>query len=107
MVRHDADAEDVTQDVLLRAFERLPQQRSVDLQPWLYRITVNRCYDVLRAASRRPDGDGDGAAETPAGVDTYAQSELVQLFERSLDALTDRQRAAMLLKDVDGLSLPR
>ncbi len=40
MVRHGPDAEDITQDVLIRAFERLPHDREVLLRPWLYRLTL-------------------------------------------------------------------
>jgi len=53
VVRHAPDAEDITQDVLIRAYERLPRDREVLLRPWLYRLTLNRCYDHLRAAARR------------------------------------------------------
>jgi RNA polymerase sigma-70 factor (ECF subfamily) len=104
MVRSGEDAEDITQDVLLRAYERLPRGRDVNLQPWLYRITVNRCYDVMRASARCPNGGGV-PDETATRVDTFAQAELSRLMESALDALTPRQRAAMLLKDVHGLSL--
>ena len=54
MVHRREDAEDITHDVLIRAYERLPRDREVRLRPWLYRITLNRCYDHLRT--------------TPAGV---------------------------------------
>lgn len=105
MVGNRQDAEDITHDVLLRAFEHLPRDRAVKLRPWLYRITINRCYDLLRAAARRPTPDTGLATELPARIDTFAQAELGHLLERSLAALTPRQRAAMLLKDVHGLSL--
>ncbi|MGO8682984.1 MAG: RNA polymerase sigma factor [Thermoleophilia bacterium] len=92
MVGNSQDAEDVTQDVLLRAFEHLPRDRSVNLRPWLYRITINRCYDLLRTTARRPAPDTGLATEVPARIDTFAQAELEHLFERSLAALTPRQR---------------
>jgi RNA polymerase sigma-70 factor (ECF subfamily) len=105
MVGNSQDAEDITHDVLLRAFEHLPRDRAVKLRPWLYRVTINRCYDLLRTAARRPNPDTGLASEVPARIDTFAQAELGHLLERSLAALTPRQRAAMLLKDVHGLSL--
>ncbi len=104
VVRHGPDAEDITQDVLIRAFERLPQDREVLLRPWLYRITLNRCYDHLRGSSRRPLPVAEGA-DAPSSVDPYEQSELQQLLEAAIGDLTRRQRAALLLKDVHGLSL--
>ena len=104
VVRHGPDAEDITQDVLLRAFERLPRDREVLLRPWLYRLTLNRCYDYLRSSARRPlpvAASGDG----PSPLDPYEQSELQRLLEATIGDLTRRQRAALLLKDVHGLSL--
>ncbi len=117
MVRHTSDAEDITQDVLIRAFERLPRERRVLLRPWLYRLTLNRCYDHFRAAARRqPAADraghmrrreslGPAEGEPVSPLDLFEQAELSRLFEATLDDLTRRQRAALLLKDVHGLSL--
>jgi len=104
VVRHAPDAEDITQDVLLRAYERLPQDRDVVLRPWLYRLTLNRCYDYLRTAARRPSPVAPGR-EAPSPWDPYDQSELQRLLEDTIADLTRRQRAALLLKDVHGLSL--
>ena len=117
MVRHTSDAEDITQDVLIRAFERLPRERRVLLRPWLYRLTLNRCYDHFRAAARRQpasdragrmrrrDSLGPADAEPVSPLDLFEQAELSRLFEATLNDLTRRQRAALLLKDVHGLSL--
>ena len=104
VVRHAPDAEDITQDVLLRAFERLPKDREVLLRPWLYRLTLNRCYDYLRVSARRPPPASPGH-EAVSPHDPYEQSELQGLLEAAIGDLTRRQQAALLLKDVHGLSL--
>jgi RNA polymerase sigma factor (sigma-70 family) len=104
VVRHAPDAEDITQDVLIRAFERLPRDREVCLRPWLYRLTLNRCYDYLRGSARRPLVVAPGR-EVVSPHDLFEQSELQGLLEASIGDLTPRQRAALLLKDVHGLSL--
>ena len=104
VVRHAPDAEDITQDVLLRAFERLPKDREVLLRPWLYRLTLNRCYDYLRVSARRPPPASPGH-EVVSPHDPYEQSELQGLLEAAIGDLTRRQQAALLLKDVHGLSL--
>ena len=104
VVRHAPDAEDITQDVLIRAFERLPRDRDVLLRPWLYRLTLNRCYDYLRGSARRPLPVATGT-DLPSPQDPYEQSELQGLLEAAIGDLTRRQRAALLLKDVHGLSL--
>ena len=88
----------------MRAFERLPRDREVLLRPWLYRLTLNRCYDYLRGAARRPLPVAT-SDDAPAPQDPYDQSELQRLLEAAIGDLTRRQRAALLLKDVHGLSL--
>ena len=103
MVRHAPDAEDITQDVLLRAFERLPKDREVMLRPWLYRLTLNRCYDYIRVSAKRPLAPPGHDVVSPH--DLYEQSELQGLLEAAIGDLTRRQQAALLLKDVHGLSL--
>jgi hypothetical protein len=75
----------------------------VILRPWLYRLTLNRCYNHLRWSARRPLAGREH--DQPSPHDPYEQSELQALLETSLGDLTRRQRAAILLKDVHGLSL--
>ena len=49
-----ADAEDAAQDVFLRLYESPPHlNSSTKLSTWLYRVTVNRCLDLLRKKPRR------------------------------------------------------
>ena len=105
MVHQRQDAEDITHDVLIRAYERLPRDREVRLRPWLYRMTLNRCYDHLRAAARRRPVDPERHdCDVAAPGDPFEQAELGALFERTLETMTTRQQAALLLKDVHGFS---
>ncbi len=105
MVHHRQDAEDITHDVLIRAYERLPRDREVRLRPWLYRMTLNRCYDHLRAAARRRPADPERRdCDVAAPGDPFEQAELGALFERTLETMSTRQQAALLLKDVHGFS---
>jgi hypothetical protein len=77
VVRHGPDAEDITQDVLIRAFERLPRDREVLLRPWLYRLTLNRCYDHLGGTAgsgqRSATGPGGRARRSCAGTSTVSR----------------------------------
>jgi RNA polymerase sigma factor (sigma-70 family) len=105
MVHQRQDAEDITHDVLIRAYERLPRDREVRLRPWLYRMTLNRCYDHLRAAARRRPVDPERHdCDVAAPGDPFEQAELSALFERTLGTMSTRQQAALLLKDVHGFS---
>ena len=98
------DARDVAQEVFLKAYRQLPSQSGeLRLRPWVYRVTVNACYDHMRACRRRPlPGDADvELREEP--VDQVEQAELARLFRDSLRTLPPRQQIALLLKDVHGL----
>ena len=104
MVRRGEDAEDITQDVLIRAFEHVPREREVMLRPWLYRLTVNRCCDHLRAAARRGHDDRHDSDALVDAADPFERAAQGRLLEAALRGLTKRQRAALLLKDVHGLT---
>ncbi|WP_324189007.1 RNA polymerase sigma factor [Nocardia farcinica] len=108
MLGDRADAEDAVQEVFLGAWRRLSQlQDSAAFVGWLYRMTTNRCLNVIRA--RRPIADVDpDTAESPrtdTRPDHAAQvnSQLAAL-NQALQRLTPEQRACWLLREVDGLS---
>jgi len=104
ILQHREDARDVAQEVFLKAYRQLPNQRGdLRLRPWVYRVTVNACYDHMRSCRRRPlPGDSDvELREEP--VDQVEQAELARLFRDSLRTLPPRQQIALLLKDVHGL----
>jgi RNA polymerase sigma-70 factor (ECF subfamily) len=104
------DAEDVSQDTLLRAwrsFERFQGRSSVET--WLYRIATNACLDELEKRPRRivepyPDerlDDADTSIADPAA--RYAQREGMELaFLTAIQRLPGRQRAVLILRDVLG-----
>jgi RNA polymerase sigma-70 factor, ECF subfamily len=102
LVGNREDARDISQDVLLKAFERLGKPGELHRRAWLYRVTVNACYDHLRTQRRRPRSDGE-APELVSPVDGYEQAELLRAVEAALRGLPPAQRAALLLREVHGL----
>jgi RNA polymerase sigma factor (sigma-70 family) len=103
---HD-DAEDIVQDVFAAAHRALlADERQIDLRPWLYRVTRNRCIDILRRAHH---GDVE-LAEThqhDARSDPFARvtrRETLQTLVVDIAGLPERQRAALLAREVDGAS---
>src|SRR5512143_4070400 len=48
------EAEDVTQDAFIRAFQRMDQFRGESFRAWLLKIVTNACYDALRHSRRHP-----------------------------------------------------
>jgi RNA polymerase sigma-70 factor (ECF subfamily) len=93
------EAKDVTQEVFLKALENPPAATDdVRLRPWLFRVATNTCLNHIRA--RRPSG---GDVETlEARHDPYEQARSAALIEDSLAAISERYRAALVLRDLHG-----
>ena len=114
MLRDTAAAEDATQDTFIRAWTAIDSFRGGLVRPWLMRIATNRCYDILRAKSRRPAASLDAELfevepewTSQANPEEHPESftarvELSGLLERALATLPDDQRLAVLLSDVHG-----
>lgn len=100
-----ADAEDVVQDVLTRAFTALrADSRPMTLRPWLYRVTHNRCLDLLRRPAPVLTEDMDlGAASATLGEQVAGRERLRQVVA-DIQRLPDQQRSALIIRELEGLS---
>jgi RNA polymerase sigma-70 factor (ECF subfamily) len=120
MVRNPAEAEDLTQETLLRAYDKLATlEDPARLAPWLYRIATNVTYDRFRQASyrHRPQPLADDAeaagpeasdiADTGPRLDKLMeQQEMSSCVQDYIAALPESHRAVILLHDVQGLTNP-
>lgn len=105
-----ADAEELAQEAFIRAYralKRYPQDqvRSLRLRPWLARITVNLCRNAARDRSRRPQTTvlhdaGEEHARAHSTDDGVGDGER---WEALVVALPARQRAAVVLRHVQGM----
>ena len=101
-----ASAEDVVQDVLLRAYRALrADSRPMALRAWLYRIAHNRCLDELRGdrpTAELPDEVPAPAANDPATV--LHRRERLRELVADIQGLPPQQRSALIIRELDGLS---
>ena len=106
------EAEDVAQEVMLRAWQGIGRFRGQSSYfTWLYRIAVNEANRALEKRARRPAGVALGPDElqlpAPAALDPSRQaenSELRRALSRALADLPPPLRTALVLRDVEGLS---
>jgi RNA polymerase sigma-70 factor (ECF subfamily) len=94
------DVEEATQDVFLQAWRNLPRfHGEAQLFTWLYRIAVNEA--LMRMRRKRPDvQELDERVAAPPDP----EPGLHDLLLRELAALPFEQRAAVVLRDVEGLT---
>jgi RNA polymerase sigma-70 factor (ECF subfamily) len=105
MTRNTADAEDLVQETLYRAFRGFHRFRpGTNLRGWLHTILHHVRTDALRQAGRRPRTEelaGEGPA-VPAPQDALASGG--ETLERALGRVPEVYRVAVLLRDVEELS---
>ena len=107
-----AEAEDLCQDVFLRAYRGLPRfDPALPFGPWLRRIAANAALNHLRHRTvgrtlvSEADGAEEGVADPAAGPEERAaSSEAADRLGRALSTLPENQRLAFTLKYVEGLT---
>jgi RNA polymerase sigma-70 factor (ECF subfamily) len=110
MVLNDADADDVTQDVFLRAIRGLDRyDRRARFASWLYRIAQNASYDLLaqrgRAGANAVLADARAAADPTVAPERVAMTaELLDEVTSAMSRLSPPLRAAVSLVNLQGMS---
>lgn len=105
-----ADAQDLTQEAFIKALQRGDQLKDPEKAAhWLSRIAANTAIDFLRKSGRAHFTNIDDLVE-PLATQREAspeaqvlQSEKRRYLEGGLDQLTDRERLALLMRDVEGM----
>jgi RNA polymerase sigma-70 factor (ECF subfamily) len=118
ILRRREDVEDIAQQVFVKAYFSLKRfdQRAA-FSTWLYKITVNECWDLLRKKKVRPllyesDLSEEQAQQFSATgrLDSGAQDvsdklEAQQQVENLLQGLDERDRMMLILKEVEGFAI--
>jgi RNA polymerase sigma-70 factor (ECF subfamily) len=112
LTRNAGDADDVTQETFLRAWQAIGRFRVGEpLYPWLARIAMNASFSLLRRRKRRPEVALEPMLETGAQwaagsdpADEAAASERDERLARAFAALSEEHRAVLALRVVEDLS---
>jgi len=118
ILKRQEDVEDVAQQVFVKAYFSLKRfdQRAA-FSTWLYKITVNECWDLLRKRKARPlvyEADfseeqsrqySATEREAAGGPDASERIAMRQRLESMLQQLDNRDRAMLILKEVEGFSV--
>lgn len=110
VVGNVTDAQDLTQDVFIKALQREDQLRDGEkAAQWLSRIAANTAIDFLRRKGRAALSTIEDLPEIP-DASRFANPERMlltaeshQIFQDALQTLTPRERAALVMRDVEGV----
>lgn len=118
ILRRHEDVEDIAQQVFIKAYFSLKRfDGRAAFSTWLYRITLNECWDLLRKKKVRPllyesdlseeQSQRVASAENAdgAGPDIRQRLETRQRVEMLLAGLEERDRLMLILKEVEGFSI--
>jgi RNA polymerase sigma-70 factor (ECF subfamily) len=121
MLGNRAEAEDVAQEVFITVFKTIESFREESkFSTWLYRVTVNHCKNRIKYLARRHDRDRDELDETSQAANgavtgapvraaqpdkALASMQMEKLLQQAIADLDDDQRAVVILRDVEDLSI--
>lgn len=109
MLREQAEAEDVTQEAMLRLWRIASdwQPGQAQLGTWLYRVASNLCIDRLRRRREiASDGMPEQADEAPGALAQIEADDRAVALRAALETLPDRQRLAVVLRHFEERSNP-
>ncbi|MBI4475366.1 MAG: RNA polymerase sigma factor [Acidobacteria bacterium] len=108
------DAQDAAQEVFLRVFKYLHRfDVQKPFEPWLVRMTINVCRDIGEKRQKRrsifveADEPYEHVEHRGPAADPYAQlksKEYARIVHAALAELPEKERAAIVLRDIEGLS---
>jgi RNA polymerase sigma-70 factor (ECF subfamily) len=120
LVKNDADAEEVAQEAVLKAFKNLSRFRQeAKFSTWLIQISINEAkmklrkdrrylYESLDEGHQNDEGDyipKDFADWREIPSEALEQSELREALTKALDSLPEKYRTVLILRDVQHLSI--
>lgn len=108
MLQSREEALDATQETFLTVFRKADRYKAqAAFSTWLYRVAVNTCYDHLRRKKRKRADSLPESYDPPdiAAGDAFESIEVRPDIERALNDLSPEFRSAVVLVDMQGMSL--
>ena len=111
-LRHREDAEDVTQEVLIRLWHHRRKLEGPSVAAWVVKVTRNACYDLMRrhgARKKRVDELDDPAtldqvvAESPGPHHHAEAADFRSRLAVALRGLPEKYRTILVLREIEGL----
>ena len=107
-----ANAEDLTQEVFVRALKALGRfNGQYQFEHWLLRIAKNLCIDEARRNVRQPELTDPGELPELPGIpapdyvwESVSRDLVASVVHRALQALPSRQRAILVMREMEGMS---
>ncbi len=105
-----AEAEDVAQEAMMRLWRAAAdwQADGAKVSTWLFRVTANLAIDRLRRAGRAVglDETDEPADDVPGADDRLIRADRMAALDSALATLPERQRQAVVLRHIEGVSNP-
>ena len=121
MLGNRSEAEDVSQEVFITVFKTIDSFREESkFSTWLYRVAVNHTKNRIKYLARRHERDRDELDETSSQQNgavngapvraaqpdkALASAQMEALLQEAIEALDEDQRAVVILRDVEDLSI--
>jgi RNA polymerase sigma-70 factor (ECF subfamily) len=113
IVTNDLEAEDITQDAYVRAYEHLNQfEGRARFSTWLTKIAIYEAYARVRRIDHHKVDSISGLKDGGLGMESTARNpeqqiydgELKMVLEKAFDALPDDYRSVFMMREIEGLS---
>lgn len=112
MLGNEEQAKDVVQETMVTIWQKLKKIKSAEVyKTWIYRVVVNKCYDVMRSRKRNQEFVADEEtwrlisnrlSEGPSA--TLEIAETTTIIGILTERLSSKQKAVFVLSDMEGLS---
>jgi len=104
LLANQEDARDALQNTMVKTLQALPgEKRNIQLRPWLYQVAHNESVEIMRGRGKTAPIDAELVDPAAEIAETAAERERLRQLLRDLADLPERQRAALVLRELGGL----